>query len=839
MKTAICKTALAVSTALTANFGIGTPAMAQTSESTRNTSVVDEIIVTARRVEERVQDVPISITVFNQEQLTSRNIISSSDLAQFTPSLSANTNFGSANTAFAIRGFVQDIGTQPSVGIYFADVVAPRGAANNVPIGDGAGPGDFFDLQNVQVLKGPQGTLFGRNTTGGAVLLVPQKPTGEFEGYAEGSAGNYNLQRIQAVLNAPLSDTARFRLGIDHQTRDGYLKNNTGIGASRYGDIEYLAARASLVLDLTPNLENYTVATYTHSDTTGDVNKLIACNPSPPVPNPASGDFGLRALAFGLSGPRSCEQVARETAKGSDFYTVQSDMPNPNTDLKVWRVINTTTWSASDSLTVKNIISYAELKESFRAPLFGTDWRLPFPALFNQPFYFAVNNPIPGRNTADQSTFTEELRLQGNSFGGALTWQGGAYLELSDPLALGGNFTPGFLHCDDPDTFNCTAPVGTPLTTPPGPGLINYTANKTRFRNAGLYAQATYNLTDQLMLTGGLRHTEDRVRTEAHLSRFVVVSRGVGTSIGCTFPGDSTPAPDCARNLEEKSSAQTWVIGLDYKPTEDILLYGKYTRGYRAGGLSPQAPVAFLTFEPEQVDTYETGVKTIFGGPMPGTVSIAAFYNDFQDQQLQVNLLPNNVAIAPASAILNLGKSRIYGAELEASVNPFTGFTMDASYAYLSTKVSDVKGFNATDPNFQISSPTQEGDELILSPKHKLALTGTYVLPLNQSIGEVSLSATYVYTSKQLANYNFHALPGDATATDLSYLDSRDLLNVNLNWNSIAGAPVDVGLFATNVTDEEYYSFMPGIYGYLAFQTASIGAPRMYGARVRYRFGAQ
>ena len=134
-----------------------------------------EIVVTAQRVEERAQDVPISMTVFNQQQLSNRNVVNMDDLAAYTPSLSANNNFGSANSTFAIRGFVQDIGTQPSVGVYFADVVAPRGASNNISVGDGAGPGTFWDLQNVQVLKGPQGTLYGRNTTGGAILIVPDR----------------------------------------------------------------------------------------------------------------------------------------------------------------------------------------------------------------------------------------------------------------------------------------------------------------------------------------------------------------------------------------------------------------------------------------------------------------------------------------------------------------------------------------------------------------------------------------------------------------------------------------------------------------------------------------
>src|ERR1700716_1757850 len=200
-------------------LSVAAPICAQTAQSASAGAQVPtqgvertEVIGTARRVEERLQDVPISITVFNQEQLTNRNVVNASDLAAYTPSLSANSNFGSENSSFAIRGFVQDAGTPPSVAVYFADVVALRGPTQGTQAGDGAGPGSFFDLQNVQVLKGPQGTLFGRNTTGGAVLFVPQKPTSTFEGYVEAEGGNYDMKRVQAVINLPVSDSVRLRL---------------------------------------------------------------------------------------------------------------------------------------------------------------------------------------------------------------------------------------------------------------------------------------------------------------------------------------------------------------------------------------------------------------------------------------------------------------------------------------------------------------------------------------------------------------------------------------------------------------------------------------------------
>src|SRR5262249_33091653 len=148
-----------------------------------------------------------------------------------------------------------------------------------------------FDLQNVQVLKGPQGTLFGRNTTGGAVLLVPQKPTSEFGGYAEGSFGNFGMKRGQGVVNFPVNDNLRIRLGVDHHSRDGDLINTTGVGPRDFADINYTAVRASIVADLTPDLENYTIASYTNSDRNGDVQKTIAAVPA------SLGNFALGMLA--------------------------------------------------------------------------------------------------------------------------------------------------------------------------------------------------------------------------------------------------------------------------------------------------------------------------------------------------------------------------------------------------------------------------------------------------------------------------------------------------------------------------------------------------------------
>jgi iron complex outermembrane recepter protein len=779
-----------------------------------------EIIVTARRVEERVQDVPISITVFNQQQLSDRNVVNAQDLAAFTPSLSTNTNFGSQNSSFAIRGFVQDIGTQPAVGVYFADVVAPRGASNNTPIGDGAGPGTFFDLQNVQVLKGPQGTLFGRNTTGGAILLVPQKPTSQLEGYVEGSYGNYDMKRIQAVVNVPLSEAVRFRIGVDRQTRDGYLTNDSGYGPLRLGDVDYTSLRASLVVDITPDLENYSIASFSRSEPNGDVQKLIACDPSL---SPAN-----------LFGQLACAQIAQEQAKGAGFYTVQNgDVTNPSTDLTQWQIINTTTWHTSDTLTVKNILSYAQLKEYFTSALFGTNFHLILPPFFpppGVPINFVNLTPIPGGPTADESTATEEMQLQGRAADNRLNWQAGAYTELVDPLALSGSQSPGLLDCTNSTTFNCLNPLGT--------GFVNYTAARTAFRNFGLYEQTTYSLTDVLKLTEGFRYTWDRVRNDSNLITYTIQTPGVGQPLYCTNTDLSLPA--CFVRYREGSSAPTWLLDLDYIPTDDILLYGKYSRGYRAGGISAASPTVFALFKPEKVDTYETGIKTSFRGPVSGTFNVAAFYNDFRNQQLQLDLNPKpGATVTPASGIYNAGKSQIYGLEVETAITPFSGLTLEAAYTYLNTKIQQVAVAQLPADNpYVVDSPARPGDPLPLSPKNKFTATGTYTLPLGQDIGRISLGVTFTHTDSMLVNYSDRTSQNPAIVP-LSFLPALNLLNLNLSWNSIAASPVDLALFATNITQKNYYTYVPGIYNTIGFETAELGQPRMFGARLRYSFGGQ
>jgi iron complex outermembrane receptor protein len=795
--------------ALTLGAGV---ASAQTSRP-EGSSTLDDIVVTARRVEERLQDVPISITVLSQQQLTNRNVVTAGDVATYTPSLSSNSRWGAESTSYAIRGFVQEGPTSPSVAVYFADVVALR-ANGGTTAGNGAGVGSFFDLQNVQVLKGPQGTLFGRNTTGGAVLLVPQKPTEELEGYVEGTLGNYDRRRVQAVVNLPLVDRLRLRLGIDRQKRDGYLRNISGIGPRDFDDTDYTALRLSMVADL-GSVENYTIGTYSESDTNGAFPKMFALAPA-------------RDTAIGR--PIHAAQFA--ATSGGD-YIVASGNPLARQHIKQWQVINTTTWSVSDAVTIKNIASYGQFRQAQTTNNNGDNG---YQGSAANPYYSIAIFTAPGSHNASQQTLTEELQLQGSALKDRLTYQFGAYYEWSNPLG-------GFQTVYSPQHINCTDVLNLQCSNLSGRGLLQLSDSKYRFRNLGLYAQSTFKLTDQLSMTGGIRYTSDKASGEGRTRRILfptpntpvyTCAQPVGLVTGGTSAEILADPSRCSLKRRVSSKKPTWLIDVDYKPDEDVLLYAKYARGYRQGSLNVSS-YGLETWQPEKVDLYEIGAKTSFRGPIRGTFNVAAFYNDFSNQQLLIGILgctatgtPQCPFIASAGqGIANAGKSTIKGVETDISLTLFKGFNLDIGYAYLDSKLKSLTSLPAIPLGFTTLIPPAVGGPLPLTPKNKYTVTASYTLPLDESMGKLTLAATFTHQDKAYGN--------SSSAPENQFLPPQDLLNLNLNWNGVGGTPVDIGLFATNVTKERFFLYTTGqSFGY---DSAVINEPRMYGLRLKYHFG--
>jgi iron complex outermembrane receptor protein len=558
--------------------------------------------------------------------------------------------------------------------------------------------------------------------------------------------------------------------------------------------------------------------------------RLIACNDGSPIILPN----GVRQVAPAgratIYGPPGCAQIARQNARGDGFYDIENDVPNPFNILEEWQVINTTTWKATDSLTIKNIASYGEFHERFWLSIGGERLLVASGPNAGKSFPATIIRNAPGQYGAAQSTFTEELQFQGNLAENRLIWQAGAYLEISEPLS-GGNttYSESGITCVNSHALQCEAVI--PQALGPALGIVK---NEAKFRNIGFYGQGTYNFSDQFAVTAGLRYTIDR--TVGRGGRLTVNFPTPNNPVGfCAnpkiLPGQNTlNFNDCTSGpFVSKSSKPTWVIDAEYKPIRDVMLYGKYSRGYRQGAVNA-SNIGLETWLPEKVDTYEVGAKASFnGGSLRGYFNVAAFWNEFKDQQLSVTVIGKpGSGIPGARVIVNAGSSRIRGVEVDASVTAFDSLKLDVGYAYLDTVL---KEFNPrplpADSPFNPPSLIPTGTDLPYSPKHRNTATLTYTLPLDESIGQISLGTTNVHTTTQFADLQ----------SPYGLMPASDLLNLNLNWNSVAGSPVDLAAFVTNVTKEKYPVNVANNYASNGFESVVTNVPRMYGLRLKYRFG--
>lgn len=876
------------------------PAFAQQADEAEELSGND-IVVVAQRVEERLQDVPVSVTVLSDTALANNNITSAKDIATFTPSLVTNNRYGNDNTTWTIRGFTQEQRTTSTVGTYFADVVAPRGSGATQG-GDGAGPGYLFDLASVQVLNGPQGTLFGRNSTGGAVLLVPKRPTSEFEGYVEGSIGDYNLRRVQAVVNVPVMDSLRIRLGVDRNKRDGYLVNAGKIGFGPYGDaggsVDYLALRFSAVADLSPDVENYTIVNYSRSKSTGNPPKILDC-------------YNLIA----------CQQ--KELGDKTGWWTVFNTLTDAGSKSETWQIINQTKWQVNDNLTLKNIFSYGEYVGDLNIDLFGQYALSPSTIAYgsetnaSQVKPFNVTHKLPGQHTNSQSSLVEEIQLQGNSGDGKLTYQAGLYLETNKPLGLSGIQSTTFTPCVDINTMNCTPFSGGGANSL---GRLSYSSTMNYFDGRAVYAQASYNATEQLKFTGGFRYTWDTMR-----SKFQVIDIRLGNPIVATptapkiLNGNtitSTTISDfavctnfvtfgaqgsatnpyqpianrfgmCQQDITAKSSKPTWLLGVDFKPMENVMVYAKWSRGYRQAGVASFAADKLQQYNAEKVDTYEAGLKASWRGMIPGFFNLSGFYNDFRDQQVQLGVQCDPTSLCSQTTIIqNVGKSRLTGFEAELGVKPFRGLQLGVAWSHLRTKIVEVNG--TTDPKLAVKSisnavsglglpfndirPPLPGQELPNSIPDKIVANGSFTFPLPESVGKLTLSATWVWQSsyKAVADNTtgcvsttfYNSTTANTALGACSYtplptakvqdpavvnvangvsvvgggrIPRQNFGNINVTWENIGGLPVDLSAYVTNVTNQKLILHL-NTQETQGLRSGFIGEPRMYGFRAKVRF---
>ncbi len=742
------------------------------------------VVTTARRREESVQSVPIAVTALSPELLENAQVTEFADLAASVPGLVIVNGNGAARTtpSFSIRGLSQQdltILSDQSVLAYTGDIVAARPQGLNQTM---------FDLAAVEVLKGPQGTLFGRNSTGGAIIIRPNRPSDVLEGEVGLRVGNLGRRDVDFMLNVPLGDAAAFRIaGLSTQS-DGYVRDV--ILNRMLNDDNSRALRASLLVEPNDNISSNTVFNIYNEETNGtgmityDYNEASGLN-NPLARTPRNyAEFGaLEALQA-----------------GRDYYTFASGVPS-FTKVDTWDLANTTEFQVNDAITIRNILGYRSTRSHNLTDTDGTPLTL-----------------LEIERINDFEQWSEEFQILGEH--GILEWiVGGYYFHeegsdqgLSNTLAV----DPGDLQ---------------PATTFAYPNWSN-TWSMGENTSYAVFAQGTFDLgawIPGLSTTIGIRQNWDE--REA-----IIMNRTAGA---CRFtidhdnnpatpeiPATVNPYPDpgqCALPLSEDFSEPTWTIGLEYQATDDVMLYLAHRRGYRTGGFGARASTEQglrRTFTPEIVDDIELGIKADwhFGDALLRT-NAAAFYADYADIQ---RLLTDPTTTPVTTVTTNAGQATIQGFELEVLFQPNELVTIAAFWSHLDASFDEFIAPDLTDLS---------GNPFARAPEDTLSFSGDFILPIIDPMrGEISVGGTYYHNSGFSGNDNF-----DPRQT----VPSFDLVNLRAGWDNFMGSPVDVGLFVNNATDEEYSFVGLGLFNALAFNSSVPQEPRTYGVTLRYHFGQE
>jgi iron complex outermembrane receptor protein len=668
------------------------PVLAQTARQAAppagdpQASALEDVVVTARRREENLQDVPLSVTAYSSEALSQRRIADRTELANFTPSLVTITGgYPKEFAFFALRGQGPAFGSTPGVINYFAEV--PNA------IGIDGRTGSYYDLASVQVLAGPQGTLFGKNATGGNILFEPQRPTNTFGGYVQGEIGNYDDRRAEFALNLPIvQDKVLFRVAGETGRRDGYTVDvGPNFNGKDYDNLDYSSARASLIVRPTDRIELYTVARYFESSNNGSGAVLTQFNPTLGVSDGAP--------AFAVF-PGLATAVADQAARGPRRVAYDLDQYSRT---RAWQILNHASFNLTDTLTLKNIISYSEFESRY-----GYD-------------YDATIYPIAGQTSRDLPTqsptyFTEELQLQGTAFENVLNFTTGVYYDkqdLSDPQ--GGLFTQ--------------YPIS--LFLGPIPAVQTVKSDSHAVFAQGTLDLGKLGLPEGLSLTGGYRYTWESTETSTQIFILPTVSGAADFEYG------------------------SYNLSLDYQISPDVHVYGTVRDAYKAGGVNGPVPAgdAFATFPPEKLEDVEVGVKSQFRvGGTSVRANLAIYRGDYTNIQ---RTSPEFIGGTILNVTRSAAEGRVQGAEFTGAIVPLPGLTFTGSFSYIDAEYTKVADASA--------GALLAGAQFPYTPKTKFSLGVNWDHSLGR-IGELGLSANYAdqssFSTAQNNLAQVRSLPG-------------------------------------------------------------------------------
>lgn len=695
-----------------------TPPAAAAAPAREEIEDSNAIIVTANKREQNLSDVGLSISAIGGDDLARQRIANVADLANATPGMSfaPTPNNTPVYTLRGVGFYETSLAAYPDVSSYIDQFPLPLPIMSSLTA---------FDLERVEILKGPQGTLFGNNATGGAINFIAAKPTADFSAGAELSYGRFNTFEGSGFISGPLTDTLRGRFALKAvrggEWQRSYARND------KLGKLDNIAARLLLDWEPTDNLTLSLNLNAWQERSDPQAPQAIALTPQ----NPAPADWP--SLNYPL-GPQNARSADWNTGELRPFANHRFKQAALRADYEL------------GGFTLTSLTSYIDMKYNNRTEGGGT-------ALYDLDL---------GRDHGDIESFNQELRLS-NDQASAFRWMiGGNYEDTSVYQNSGvyyGDTTSGFANGINYNGYTSTSDM----------------------RNYAVFANAEFDIADQLTLKGGIRYTEAKrdfdviVRDDPTLFVPPMINPSTGQPYlnltnffnfvyGLIYgPGTVNTIPaqggitldtrvDANGNPVDPSTYLTagtysnrlnennvsWRVGVDYKPTDDVLLYLNVAKGYKAGSFPHLVGTIYTAYNPvvqESLLDYEVGFKV---QALDRKVSIngAAFYYDYKNKQLRAKFV--DPIFGALDLLVNVPKSVIKGAEIDVQARPVDGLTLSASATYLDAKVKEYSGVvgSTVNPN-GLRDPIIEsfkGVRLPFSPKWQYAMRVDYDTPINDNL---------------------------------------------------------------------------------------------------------
>ena len=797
---------------------MGLALMPQSSPVHAQSTILEEVVVTAQRRETMLQDTPIAITAFTTEKLADLGVFDITDLGSRAP----NTNIqkqpsSNSNMSITIRGIGNgetSLMADPKTSFYLDGVYMSKTVGAVF---------DIVDLQSVEVLRGPQGTLFGRNSTGGAMNVTTVKPTGEWGIKLEGSVGNDGYQRAAGSVDFPqLFDMLSVKFSGMLMEYDGWADNDFPGSESDLGSEDNNAYRVALRLEPTDALTiDYT---YDKTDNEGVPTPFQVTKVKDSIYN----GFTDTPFPFQFLGGELYRQMADlvgDPDKRREKYNLDAVSTE---ELEVEGHNLTIAWEL-DSITLKYIFGDRETDSGYdRTDLDGG-------ALTARDLFYGggMDVPSPGFHaTIDEGWVdlqTHELQLFGSAFNDRLQYTVGYYqyeeeIYQSNPqtfslpiqFLLGSALDGAYVaagYCNDIPQAGlvCQGTQRLPLPFPfPGGdpnlnGQVDFIYGQ-KTESWAAYGQATYALTDNLDITGGLRYTDDE--RDAFL---------FNENLGQSSVDERLENSDSWDNI-------SYLLTLNYALSDNANVYGTYSTGYNSGGFNSRAgsPTSWQTpYDEEEVESFEIGLKSDWMDNRL-RVNAALFYNDYTD--IQVTQFEAGSGGA-SSRIVNAGEATYQGLELEITALLTDNLLMELSYGYLDAEFDEYIARNpATDLEEDISDVT--------SPSRAPENSGAFGVQYDFdpfTFGTLSARVDVVYTD----GYVFHPFQNQFDAAD-----DRTVVDARVTLQDIGlgeGSNLRLSGWVKNATDEEYREW--GIdFASLGWAGATYGRPRTYGFDLVYEF---